>query len=673
MSSYNSYGNNNYRNQTNGSYNVEVCKDVKYINPYNFISLPKECHKIDYSKYQGVLTGYIECVLTAKTPIMVPDTNHIETEKLQKDSSFEKFKFFNYQEKSSDGKYVLPVIPGSEIRGMLRSDYEIFTNSCMSTLDKDITFISRAMDIKSPGILRKDKEGKWHLYQAERFALHTCRKGKGTARRANGRDEAIYFIDDKNVLHDDGHTYKTGDLVQFDFISSSNYLSSLVFSIGKGNQEGILFIGELGGNKEVDKKGINKIHDSIFVDSNIEVRVDELEDSVSKLKEIYDIYNDSAFNQKIRKTEKVWYAGYDIDHADVLPVWYSEPKNGRVYLSLASIGKEAYHRTIQELVGSFMPCVDKQHMCNACNMFGFTSDVAASSSRLRVSDACYIGSDNPYCEEMIIKELASPHIANACFYALYAPNNQFELYPKNFYFNYDAVFSQGRKMSLIDSDDITIRGRKMYWHHDIKNSRTNEKTERNCAITPVKEGTQFKFKVYFNHINQENLDELIAVLGLKYDGLDLCHKVGKAKPLGFGSCSICVDGVYIRNITAEDGKVSYNLVRYDDYFSNDERLCDISLSKMFSMDTMPMREALRIYDFNYIKKYYSDAIVGYPIGEDGNKVASMYWFSLNKSLKLNNPYYLMVLPRIIDGKDNLGKSDYNTGHDLVLPKYVRKR
>ena len=96
MSSYNSYGNNNYRNQTNGSYNVEVCKDVKYINPYNFISLPKECHKIDYSKYQGVLTGYIECVLTAKTPIMVPDTNHIETEKFQKDSSFEKFKFFNY-------------------------------------------------------------------------------------------------------------------------------------------------------------------------------------------------------------------------------------------------------------------------------------------------------------------------------------------------------------------------------------------------------------------------------------------------------------------------------------------------------------------------------------------------------------------------------------------------
>ena len=206
-----------------------------------------------------------------------------------------------------------------------------------------------------------------------------------------------------------------------------------------------------------------------------------------------------------------------------------------------------------------------------------------------------------------------------------------------------------------------------------KMKRKSEKTERNCAITPVKEGTQFKFKVYFNHINQENLDELIAVLGLKYDGLDLCHKIGKAKPLGFGSCSICVEDVYVRNITAEDGKVSYKLLRYDDYFSGVDKLHDISLSKMFSMDTLPMREALRIYDFNYIRKYYSDAIVGYPIGEDGNKVASMYWFSLNKSLKLNNPYYLMVLPRIIDGKDNLGKSDFNTDYDLVLPKYVRKR
>ena len=129
----NQYSNNNWNQGRNSFGNINVCKDVKYINPYNFISLPKKCSKIDYSKYQGMLTGYIECVLTAKTPIMVPDTNHIETETLKNGSLFQKFKFFNYLEKSCDGKYTLPVIPGSEIRGMLRSDYEVFTTSCKKT------------------------------------------------------------------------------------------------------------------------------------------------------------------------------------------------------------------------------------------------------------------------------------------------------------------------------------------------------------------------------------------------------------------------------------------------------------------------------------------------------------------------------------------------------------
>ena len=53
----NQYSNNNWNQGRNSFGNINVCKDVKYINPYNFISLPKKCSKIDYSKYHGMLTG----------------------------------------------------------------------------------------------------------------------------------------------------------------------------------------------------------------------------------------------------------------------------------------------------------------------------------------------------------------------------------------------------------------------------------------------------------------------------------------------------------------------------------------------------------------------------------------------------------------------------------------
>ena len=151
-------------------------------------------------------------------------------------------------------------------------------------------------------------------------------------------------------------------------------------------------------------------------------------------------------------------------------------------MSLAAIGKEAYHRTLQELVGEFMPCIDKMNICKACDMFGFVSEGDAIASKVRISDAIYEGNNNPYDEKRIIKELASPHIANATFYALYAPNNQFNNLPQYFDFNYDFKFSKDGQTE-IKSQDITIRGRKMYWHHDdIQDSKTTEKTERNCEV-----------------------------------------------------------------------------------------------------------------------------------------------------------------------------------------------
>lgn len=671
--------NNNYYDKTNRPKNKKIQKsfnkltideNIKYINPYNFITLPEKCERKKIEERKGKLNGYIECTLKAKTPIIIPDTQNVQ------ETGHKEYRFFNYGEKNTVQNYIIPVIPGSEIRGMLRSDYEVFTDSCMSTLNDDINFISRSKDIKLPGILRKDDNGNWELYKATRYALHTCRNGSdnGVQRTANGNKEAIYLVDNQNRITLDGKPLKTGDEVKFTYKpSNSKFISSTVLELGKGNTEGILFIGELGG-----KKVKNQIHDSIFVNTNKKIDIIDLKEEVKKLKAIFELYNDKAFNQKIRNNNKVWYVGYDIDNLKELPVWYSKPENKKTYLSLASIGKEAYHRKLSELVKDFMPCIDRSKICNCCNLFGFVANEDSESSKIRISDAIYIKDENPYDKTMTIKELASPHIANATFYALYAPNTEFESMSRNFDFNYDVKIDENGRHE-INSDDISIRGRKHYWHHSIENAITTEKNDRNCTITPVKVDTEFKFKVYFNDILKENLDELIAVLSLKYDDkYDLCHKIGKGKPLGFGSCKINVDEVYIKDINIDNGKLKYDIKNYDSYFNN-KKLQDVSLKQFKNMDTIPMKEALMIYDFNHIKKYYKNAKVEYPMATKNDKEASMYWFMLNKSTNLRNTYIVTVLPRIIDEVDEnnnikehilkAGKEELGTTHGIELPRY----
>ena len=582
---------------------------------------------------------------------------------------------------------------------MLRTDFEVFTNSCMSTVDAKKSFISRTKDVKLPGVIRKDENGKWHLYEATRYALHTTRRDERNVpfpREAKDNDEAIYMVDKNNKIKIQNQEYKTGDIVKFNLKGNNpRYVKEITSS---GKEKGILFIGELGGKKTRDA-----IHDSIFKAGNEIVKVTNVNECVERLKEMLDMYNDSAFNKNLKGT---WYAGYDIKNLKELPVWYSKLDNqNRTYLSLAAIGKEAYHRTLNELLEitpnkdeTYMPCISNDKLCKACELFGFVSDKEAKGSKIRISDAIYVGNNNPYSSKRVIQELASPHIANSAFYSLYKTNVDLINMNQNLDWNYDFKFS-GNNAEAIDAEEITIRGRKMYWHHKPQINNQEKKTNRNCAIIPVKEGSSFKFKVYFENIKKEYLDELISVISLNYESdielnnkpyYDLCHKIGKAKPLGYGSIKINVDDVKIRKLQINNSGITYELKNYKE--STECELKNVSLNSCFQMESDSMTETLRIYNFNYLEdNYLSDipqkCVVAYPKAlhykrEDEFELASHYWFMDIKSSSVNNPYIIMTLPRIIEGKEKaLNKKGLKgtikrAGREvsidgLKLPKFIK--
>lgn len=149
-----------------------------FVNPYNFIPLTG-----DKKKYDGEgepLTGVIEYSVLTKTPLFIPNTSNNRTFPEKDDPEEHKsYDFFSYENLESGEKndyrqsYRQPVIPGSEIRGMCRSNYEILTGSCMSAVDSESVLSKRTAETFKPGLIRKNKDGTYSLIEAEVYLWRT--------------------------------------------------------------------------------------------------------------------------------------------------------------------------------------------------------------------------------------------------------------------------------------------------------------------------------------------------------------------------------------------------------------------------------------------------------------------------------------------------------------------
>lgn len=61
----------------------------------------------------------------------------------------------------------------------------------------------------------------------------------------------------------------------------------------------------------------------------------------------------------------------------------------------------------------------------------------------------------------------------------------------------------------------------------------------------------FRFRVYFERLNRTQLNQLKWAIDF---GNPACaHKIGRAKPLGFGSVRLSIDNLYLREIDKGTG------------------------------------------------------------------------------------------------------------------------
>ena len=547
---------------------------AKFINPYNFIPIGS---KKSGNAGKGELSGVIHYSVLTKTPLFIPNTScdaTFETSLEEKEHISYDFYSYHNQHPAEKGKKVpcyQPVIPGSEIRGMFRSNFEILTSSCLSSLDSDMLLSKRTMESFLPGLIYRDpRTGTYTLYAAEDVLWRT--EGENNLRTKRNWDAEK----DYSLKCYKQEKFKEGEKVCFKKCSRKmgKPLAEYVrkYEANADGFVGYIIKGEDGPQmKHSRDKNTGKIRRlstqkhccHIFTLSgkekviekvlSLETLEDVLKEYERNKKSLYTEYADELEAFKKRKGN------------DYFPVYYSliaDKGEKRIFLSPACKTREIYVNTLKSLAGDMAPCQDPQNLCAACSLFGTLIRKSAVASRLRFSDLQ--AEEKSQMEEyyyqngkpVTLPELAAPKLNNMEFYVK-RPDHAW-------FWTYDYYVDPQGKVHIQQGE---LAGRKFYWHHLIeKVPEAGELTKRNRTVRPVREGCQFQGKIYFDHLTERELNQLIYTVNAGEDG-ELTkkqhgYKLGAAKPFGLGSIATQVDSVILRSYATEDGTIAVKEVPY---------------------------------------------------------------------------------------------------------------
>lgn len=331
------------------------------INPYHFVRLGGGVTRGPMTF--GNLTGVIHCRLKTTRPLCIPDFPNTETvmtnEPNRKPEKMHKrVPFFRVQNR--------PVIPGSELRGVIRSAYETLSNSCLS-VNNNNELTARSADIRKAGILRfETKDQRWHLYEAAA----------------------------KRLAYDGSEDFsETPDTFQRKWLNYRYQNNKPLYSEGK---------------TEVSYKFTTEFH---------EVEADDLESALRDYETVCELYKSNVkgivrYIHIPRRDGKCYPVYYLLKNEDGIP---------KVYLSPAQISRSVFHNRLDTLLGTYHHCVRTDELCEACRLFGMVAGQrskklpSAIASRIRFTDAVCDG--EAQMNYHTLKELSSPKLSSVEFYS----------------------------------------------------------------------------------------------------------------------------------------------------------------------------------------------------------------------------------------------------------------
>ena len=572
---------------------------------------------------RGSYSGVIEYSLLTKTPLFIPNTSSEDAFQMSV-PDHKSYDFFSYKDLSEEmgsieDKYPVPVIPGSSIRGVLRSNYEILTNSCMSAIDDDDVLSKRTNETFKPGLLKKEGES-YRLYKAEDHLLRTMGE--------NSLVDDTHWADDK--MHNTRKCYRQKDLqegqkvffTKKDRTSTNQYGKSLALNVSdkpeKGKTIGYVIKGEDGPDMNGAKQQKHACH--IFVQKGEYKELSR--DEVGTLNKVLDAYKNNAANE-YREYATAWKDYRNGTGSEYFPVYYSSAQGKTddfVMLSPACITREIYQNRLSMMIPKHKSCDSKDKLCPACRLFGTLGKKFQVTSRVRMSDLILSLDEEDkrqkeagclFDKVITLEPLGGPKINNMEFY-MQKPAADAWFWTWDYYIDRNGNVISAKPM---------INGRKFYWHQMNVNVTSQEPSNLNVTIRPLKQGVTFCGKIYFENLSKKELDELCYVIECG-DKDDLCkkkhgYKLGHAKPLGYGSVALHVDKVVLKKVIVDSVHASIQ-------FSESEY--DQAETPVF--ETATEQNFMKYTDFELLK----DEKVHYPKPEKPDKEGNypiFAWFAEN--------------------------------------------
>ncbi len=592
----------------------------RFLNPYNFVRplevgdpsaapLLGRCLPPPHDRHVG-LTGRITCRLTATTPIFISDSHDIVPELVgDKDHPKEHLHYHFFRD--PEGNIALP---GTSLRGAIRSIFEAVTNSCYAnfTGDKRLSYHLPPGDALRLVPARVQISGqKWELElmpgttpinpnqrpTGPQYAawVHTYRP-LWASQTAAKVPTSPYGRRTKLTLTGWEHKEPCDALIEPARHPLKNFDFWNVVALAKPGTSSLKPMGNqrvVSGYLCITNQNIENKHDerlffnagptqTIILPTDVRERYEEL---IKDYQERHSVAiekrerNHQPVEQPVGKE-----AGFSrfvahkeatkLTDGDLVYAMLEQKAFGLAvkYIVPVSVPRVVFDRKVGQLLypDDLSRCEEYTQLCPACRTFGWvwssddtkqprpSFDVpSAYAGRVRVSHARRVQEAGSFDATLAI--LSTPKPTTTRFY----------LRPK-----------EGKPQDGLDDERVgynatgqVLRGRKVYRHHGARLSALEyqsvggAKSDQNRTVHDVqKAGAAFEFTVDFENLAEVELGALLWTLEME----GWHHRIGFGKPLGFGSATI--QTAHIEILDAETRYASL-----DARAGLDERLADKSV------------------------------------------------------------------------------------------------
>jgi CRISPR-associated protein (TIGR03986 family) len=573
-----------HSNPTQKRYDRKSGQFIEARAPYNFVPLPDKIVPapplLDHDAYhKDALSCYIDVELQTLSPTYIRDMMTLEQfERLSNKGSdqltvAEKKELAHFFQMGSK-----PVIPGSSLRGMLRSIVEIASYGHIRWVAKQPTFTFRAVAAPRDDPLAEDYQKVIGRFAANVRAGYFERDGDDwyvrpatLPNRIPGcRDSGEKFLKIKE------DRIGSRDIPNFIRLDSPNYQPAwyqVRFEARSGRTRfgKAVFVERIGGEGSgLSNKGV------LVCSGNMAESGKRSGARSRRTTHTLILAADPDRNKRIRVNKHAvddYLAGMTPFQRDDLIVWSKDGKGCLAHGApvfyvvegeeVAYFGYSPNFRIPMRLSGGkhaatphdFVPLEmrNDQRPDFADAMFGWVEDMAANGNspggqragRVFVGDARYIADANGIwlSEKPITPHtLASPKPTTFQHYLVqdkqigHDPDSKVSL----------AHYGTSPK-------ETQIRGFKRYWHKgpspDILATEKERGLEKQLTrIQPLKAGVQFSFRIHFENLHPAELGALLWALTLPGEsGKVYAHTIGMGKPLGMGAVQLSVKSLVVND------------------------------------------------------------------------------------------------------------------------------